>query len=161
MSFAKSILFLSSLVGGVFVIGGLPWAVVLVVTLTLRYFTESNSQSLVLCFPCLFWLALSKITGFRELFFPYCICLATYLALSISDRSYWRGVLGGSTLVTSFISIRFLQQATTRVLALEIAVAEIILLLALVLHFFSRRDTPSRVYAIALASLVACSSLLI
>ena len=62
-------------------------------------------------------------------------------------------------IVTSFISIRYLQQATTRVLAIEIAVAEIILLLALVFHIVSRRDTASRGYTIAVASLVACSSL--
>ena len=61
--------------------------------------------------------------------------------------------------VTSFISIRYLQQATTRVLAIEIAVAAIILVLALVFHFVSRRDTASRGYTIVVASLVACSSL--
>lgn len=159
MSFAKSFLVLSSLVGSVFVIGGLPWAAVLVLTLALRCFTQSSSHSLMLCAPCLFWLALSQITGFRELFFPYCICLATFLALSISDQSFWRAFLGGSMIVTSFISIRYLQQATTRVLAIEIAVAEIILLLALVFHSVSRRDTASRGYTIAVASMVACSSL--
>ena len=157
--FVKSFLLLSSLVGSVFAIGGLPWAAVLVLTLALRYFARSDSQSLMLCAPCLFWLALSKITGFRELFFPYSICLATFLALSISDRSFWQGFLGGSMIVASFISIRSLQQATTRVLAIEIAVAEAILLLAVVFHFASRRDTASRGYTIAVASLVACSSL--
>ena len=124
-------------------------------------------ESLALMVPSLAWLALSHATGNRELFFPYTMYLASCVALwdsqRATQRAAWLGPLGGATIVTAFMVIRILQQATLRVLAVEFVVAAAILALVVAAGSWSRRRVahvaPPANFAWR-AAIVAASSLL-
>jgi hypothetical protein len=109
------------------VYGGTPWAIVGMIAFMAQIFTQVFSgirpESLLLVVPSLIWLVLFRVTGNRELFFPYTMFLATGVAVRAVERSPWLGMLGGGAVVTAFMVIRVLQNATTRVLAVELVIA--------------------------------------
>jgi len=125
------------------VFGGPSWTVIGAIAVVAQTLGGVRMESLALVVPSLAWLALSHVTGNRELFFPYSMYLASCVALRDSQRAtqraVWLGPLGGAAIVTAFMVIRILQQATLRVLAVEFVVAAAILALVLVACSWSRR----------------------
>ncbi len=121
------------------IFGGPPWAVIGALAVVLLAFRGVRIESLALMVPSLAWLALSHATGNRELFFPYTMYLASCVALRDSQRAAWLGPLGGAVVVAAFMVIRILQQATVRVLAVELVVAAAILALVVATGSWSRR----------------------
>jgi hypothetical protein len=141
------------------VLGGQPWVVLLVMTLVAQSFTDLRVKSLALVAPSLLWVALFRVTGNRELFFPYSMYLAAHVSLLFCSRTFWLGSLGGALVVTAFLAVRFLQDATLRVLAVEFGVAVAILPLALIAYAFSPNNSASRAVIVIVASLIAYACL--
>jgi hypothetical protein len=102
---------------------------------------------------------LFRVSGDRELFFPFAMYLASHVALGFSQRNIWLASLGGGGIVAAFMTIRVLQNATFRVLAVELVVAVAILAVALVAHAWSRKQAASDALIVAGASLLAYVSL--
>jgi len=149
------------------VFGGPPWTVIGALAVVLLALGGIRIESLAIVVPSLAWLALSHVTGIRELFFPYSMYLASCVALRDSQRAtqraVWLGPLGGAAIVAVFLVIRILQQATLRVLAVEFVVAAAILALVLVACLWRRRhgEQVARVTPLAWqAAIVVASSLL-
>ena len=147
--------------------GGPPWTVIGALAVVAQTLGGVRIESLVLVVPGLAWLALSHVTGNRELFFPYTMYLASCVALLDSQRSTqraaWLGPLGGAAIVAVFMVIRILQQATVRVLVVELVVAAAILALVVVAGSWNRRHaTPfsPRAHAAWTATIIVASSLL-
>jgi hypothetical protein len=146
--------------------GGPPWAVIGAIAVVLLALGGIRTESLALMVPSLAWLGFSHATGNRELFFPYTMYLASCVALRDSQRASWLGLLGGAAIVTAFMIIRILQQATVRVLVVEFVVATAILALVVVAGSWSRgRVAPAApaahaAHAVWHAAIVAASSLL-
>ena len=146
------------------VYGGTPWAIVGMTAFIAQIFTQVFSgiraESLLLVVPSLIWLALFRVTGNRELFFPYTMFLATGVAVRAVERTPWLGMLGGGAVVTAFMILRILQNATSRVLAVELVIAAAILAVAVAARALSHRQTILRDAAIvAVSSLLAYASL--
>jgi len=146
------------------VFGGPAWAsvgmVAYIAQILTQVFSGIRPESLLLVVPSLIWLALFYATGNRELFFPYTMFLATGVAVRAAERTPWLGVLGGGAVVTAFMVIRVLQNATTRVLAVELVIAAAILACAVAARSMSERQAILRDAAIvAVSSLLAYASL--
>jgi len=144
--------------------GGPPWAVVGMVALLAQIGAQIlggfRGDAIMLVVPSLIWLAFFRTTGNRELFFPYTMYLASGVALRAAERTPWLGLLGGGAVVTAFMVIRILQNATSRVLLVELVIAAAILALPLVFRSWSRARTIVRDAVIAAASsLLAYASL--
>jgi len=144
--------------------GGPPWAIVGMVAFIAQILTQVFSgirpESLLLVVPSLIWLAFFCATGNRELFFPYTMYLATGVAVRAAERTPWLGMLGGGAVVTAFMILRILQNATSRVLAVELVIAAAILAVAVAARSMSERQTIVRDTAIvAVSSLLAYASL--
>lgn len=142
-------------------LGGLPWAALLLMALVAQSFTDLRVKSLALIAPSLLWVALFRVTGNRELFFPYSIYLATYTALLLYDTRFWLSALSGTLVVAAFLAVRCLQDATMRVLAVEFGVAVTILAFTFISYAFSPRIVASRAALVIVASLIAYACLLI
>lgn len=146
------------------VYGGPPWAIVGMIAFFAQILTQVFSgirpESLLVVVPSLIWLAFFRVTGNRELFFPYTMFLATGVAVRAAERTPWLGMLGGGAVVTAFMILRILQNATSRVLAVELVIAAAILAFAVAMRAMSQRQTISRDAAIvAVSSLLAYASL--
>lgn len=107
--------------------GGPPWTLVGVVAFLLLAFARPGLDMLALVAPSLIWLGLARVTGNRELFFPFAMHLAAVVVCRLADHGTAWAALGGSGVVAAFLAIRVAQQATPRVLAVECAVAGVIL----------------------------------
>jgi hypothetical protein len=143
--------------------GGPPWTVISALAVVLLAFRGIRIESLVLIVPSLVWLALSHATGNRELFFPYTMYLASCVAVRAAERPAWLGPVGGGVVVAVFMVIRILQQATVRVLAVELVVAVAILALVVVAGSWSRRHSEQVAHVTPVAwhaAIVVGSSLL-
>ena len=149
------------------IFGGPPWTVIGAIAVVAQTLGGVRIESLALMVPSLVWLALSHATGNRELFFPYTMYLASCVALRDSQRATQRaaglGPLGGAAIVAAFMVIRILQQASVRVLTVELVVAAAILAIVVVARSWSRRHVahvapPARIAW--RAAIVAASSLL-
>jgi hypothetical protein len=116
-------------------------------------------ESLLLVTASLVWLAATMATGNRELFFPFTMHLAACAALVAARQSPRAGWLGGGAVIAAFMVIRVLQQATARVLAVELVVATGILAFALMARPWSRRETGREAAIVVAAALLAYASL--
>ncbi len=112
-------------------LGGPPWTAVGAVAIASQAFVRLQPARLLLAVPALVWLGLFHLSGNRELFFPYAMALAAFVSLPLAARSTWLGGLGGGLMIGTFLLIRIMQQAGGRVLAVELAVAAVILALVL------------------------------
>lgn len=108
------------------VCGGPPWTLVAMTAFLALAFSGARLATLALMAPALLWLVLFRVTGNRELFFPYAMHLAAVVACRIHGGRI-AGLAGGIGVVTAFLAIRVAQRATPRVLAVELAVAAVIL----------------------------------
>jgi len=128
--------------------------------------------------PALGWLVAFRITGNRELFFPFAMALAVHLAgefflarpragrranrgdeAASRPAGRWPAVAAGSLIVAGFLGIRWLQSATGRVLAVEAAVAVAILAAAVALLPWASRRRGAVWALTAAASLAAYAGL--
>jgi len=141
--------------------GGPAWVVIGVLAFCGQAVAGVRLASLAILVPALGWLALSRGTGNRELFFPYCIYLASHVAVALTPRvagaeaprvagaeaprsflaaprsfraaisRSFRAAAGGGLVVATFLAVRVLQRAGPRVLAVESIVAVAILAVVL------------------------------
>ncbi|MEX0669909.1 MAG: hypothetical protein WD060_05585 [Pirellulales bacterium] len=139
--------------------GGPPWTLVAVVAFIALAFTRPWAATLGLVVPGLLWLALFRATGNRELFFPYAMHLAAVAAFRTGDRGATWSLLGGGIVVGVFLVIRVFQDATTRVLAVELAVAAAILTAAVALRACCPRRVTIDAAIIAASALLAYAGL--
>lgn len=122
--------------------GGPPWTLVAMTAFLALAFSGSRPSTLAFMTPALLWLVLFRATGNRELFFPYAMHLAAVVACRARGGLVARLTSGGAV-VAAFLAIRLTQQATPRVLAVELAVAAAILAATMLAVTFATRARPS------------------
>lgn len=140
-------------------LGGPPWTAVAAVAVVVQAFVRPEPGRLLMVLPAVAWLALFRLTGNRELFFPYAMALAAFVSLPLAAQAVWLGGLGGTLVIGSFLAIRILQQAGGRVLAVELAVAVVILALVLAAATRARGRWSLEAAIVATASLLAYAGL--
>jgi hypothetical protein len=141
------------------IVGGPPWTVVGMLAFVAPLVTGLRRASLALLLPSLTWLVLFRVTGNRELFFPFTMYVAAYLAVSLAERDARLGVAGGSFVVATFLGIRVLQRATVPVLAVECVVAAAILAAVVAARAMLRKQQATDAMIVAGASLLAYAGL--
>jgi len=152
-------------------LGGPSWVAIGVLAVVAQVAADLRPGPLVGFVPALVWLGAHRLTGDRELFFPYAMALAVHVAGQFAGPTGNAGpggrtgrgpgvaVAAGGAVVSAFLLIRRLQAASIRVLAVEAAVAATILVVAVaVLSRAGRR--PRVTWAVtAAASLAAYAGL--
>ncbi len=139
--------------------GGVAWAQVFLTAIALRSRPEFRGERLLIMTCSLIWLAIFRWMFVRQLFFPYTMHLAACVVLFESDFDKWRGYVHGMIVVAVFLAIRFLQGATTRVLAIELIVAAVILAFAICVYQLTPKNAVSRGIVVVIASLAAVGGL--
>ena len=116
------------------IIGGLPWACISVFGIyTFIAFGANWREVLLLILPAMFWLGVFHFTGDRRMFFPFSILFAASFAL----RSNWTATM---EIMVLFLVARILQDATFKVLAVEVLVAMAVLCPV----YFARKKLSAR-----------------
>jgi len=159
LSTSNRSVFVLSIVATAFYAGGTAWAQIFLTAIILRSRPDIRDERLFLMACSLLWLAICRWMVFRQLFFPYTMHLATCAVLFASDFGLWRAYINGLIVVITFIAIRFLQDATNRVLSIELIVAAIILALAIYFYQLTPRNAVSRTIVVVIASLCAVGCL--
>jgi len=148
-------------------LGGPPWVALGVLALVGQVAADFRLRPLLGLLPAVGWLVAHQVTGNRELFFPYAMALAAHLAgqfagrfpgwftARFTGRGRGAAALAGGLTVAAFLVIRGLQAATPRVLAVETAVAAVILALTVAVLPAAARRPGGLVALTALASLLA------
>jgi len=147
------------LVAAAQILGGPQWAALCLIALVAQVWTDRRPVNLALIACSLIWLVLSRVTGRRDLFFPYTMSLASLVFLQLADRNFWAGVAGGVISLTAFFVVRIQQLATARVLVVEFIVATAILEFVMVAHAWRPQRLPWRIAIALAASLLAWCSL--
>ena len=140
-------------------LGGPPWTALGAAAVVAQAVVSPQASRLLVLLPAVVWLVLFRITGNRELFFPYAMALTAFVSLPMAARAAWQGWLSGGLMVGAFLAIRLAQQATGRVLAVELAVAAVILGLILVTASRVQGHLPRQAALVAAASLAAYAGL--
>lgn len=140
-------------------LGGPPWVALGVVACIAQVMADFRLRPLLGIVPALGWLVASHATGNRELFFPYAMYLAAHVASQFAGRGWKPVAAAGGTVGAAFLATRVLQDATPRVLAIELAVAAAILV-AVVVALMAKGRRPWAHMAVAiLASFAAYAGL--
>jgi len=140
-------------------LGGPPWVAVGVVAMIGQVVASFTIRPLVGLAPALGWMVAHQFTGNRELFFPYAMAVAAHLAGQFGGRGRTAAAVAGGLVVAAFMGIRVMQDATARVLAVELAVAVAILAAVVaVVPLVARRPWGAVAVAVA-ASLAAYAGL--
>jgi hypothetical protein len=141
--------------------GGTPWTVLVALSLVAESAGGLSVRGLARIGCGLVWIAAFRMTGNRELFFPFAMYLAAHVGLGVAKRGPWLGVLGTGLVVAAFLAFRIAQGATRGVLAVEAAVA-----VAIIASLFTvrpllpeARSTPRDVALTVGASLAAYAGL--
>lgn len=121
--------------------GGPAWAAVTAVACVAHVIAGFQPAALVAALPAVGWLAAARLTGNRELFFPFSMLLATSALLATPATKSAAGVAAAAVVVAAFLATRVAQQATGRVLAVEVAAAGVVLAAAAAVR--SRLPSPS------------------
>ena len=139
--------------------GGPPWTVLTVIALLLQARMGLTARGLGRLGVAFGWLGLYWATGNRELYFCFAMTLAADATLLVGGeaggapgaakfgawRATLRGAAAGSLLVAVFLGFRIVQQATLKVLAVELAVAVAILAGCVLAHvLLSRLVAPAQ-----------------
>jgi len=139
--------------------GGPAWTGMTVLALLAEVAAGSQLAGLAWLLPAFGWLAAARLTENRELFFPFAVTLAAFMACRLRTRSPVAAATAAVGGVVAFMGIRLAQQATWRVLATEAVVAAGILLVIAA----GCRALPQRPWATAgimtVASLLAYAGL--
>jgi len=139
--------------------GGPPWTLLGMLACFAQIAADFRVTPLARLIPSLAWLALFRVTGNRELFFPFAMYLATYVALIVAARWPRRAWIAGALMVATFLLIRMLQAASTRVLAVECVVALAILAAAITTFTATGRRPSVTVAVVSASSLAAYAAL--
>jgi hypothetical protein len=138
-------------------LGGWEWALIGAIGLVLALGTDMGwKPAAAMGVVGLVWLVLFQITGDSRLFFPYSMQYAVQVACLLKGRVEWPALSGGGGVVAVFALIRFSQQATLPVLAVELVVAAFVLGAASAAY----GRLKSRVGAAALGSVLAFAGLI-
>lgn len=121
--------------------GGMPWTVLVALALLVESIGGLSACGLAGVASALAWVVAFRVTGNRELFFPFTMHLAAHVGLRLAERDQRVGMGGGALMVVVFLAFRVMQRATPRVLVVEAAVATAILAALFALH---RLVVPSR-----------------
>ena len=138
-------------------VGGPAWTGLGVIACIALAFAGMQPGRLAVLYPGLAWLAASRLTGNRELFFPYAMVLAAAVAVLLPRHRFYPAAIGGGVLVAAFLAIRIHQGAGGRVLAVESAVA--ILGITLATRSWTGEGVLARAWIPLAASLVAFACL--
>lgn len=115
----------AALLGGALAVAGPPALTVMAVAIGVAALAGTDGRRLAALSPALLWLVASRLTGRRDLYFPFCMHLAGLLAASAPGTL---GAVGqGGAVVAAFLTVRTAQHASRGVLILEAAVAGAIL----------------------------------
>jgi hypothetical protein len=109
------------------VVGGPAWVAVAAVACLAHVAFDVRGRSLAAALPALVWLAASRMTGNRELFFPYAMLLATSALLAAPPERTAGGLAAAAIVAAAFLATRVVQQASGRVLAVELVAAVAVL----------------------------------
>jgi len=109
-------------------VGGPAWTGLVVLALLAEVVAGSHLAGLAWLLPAFGWLAAARFTANRELFFPFAITLAAFMACRLRQRSPAAATPAAAVGIIAFLGIRLAQQATWQVLATEAGVAAGILL---------------------------------
>ncbi len=140
-------------------VGGPAWTGLGVIACIALAFAGMQPGRLAVLYPSLAWLAASRLTGNRELFFPYAMVLATAVAVLLPRHRFHTAAIGGGVLVAAFLAIRIHQGAGGRVLAVESVVAVAILGIALATRSWTAERVLARAWIPLAASLLAFACL--
>ena len=140
-------------------LGGPPWVAIGVVAMIGQVVADFRLRPLVGLAPAVGWMVAHQFTGNRELFFPYAMALAAHLAGQFGGRDRTAAAVAGGLVVAAFMGIRVIQDATARVLAVELAVAVAILAAVTVAVPLMDRRPWGAVAVAAVASLAAYAGL--
>ena len=140
--------------------GALPWLALFLPAAVLLG-RQARGFAAVWLLPAIVWATGSWVTGDRELYFACSLSLAMALMLQEHRQPALQGSLLALALIVEFLLIRFLQQATSKVLLIESLSAVGILVFAAIAARLSGPETASRLYVILLSSLLSCWTLAI
>ncbi len=139
-------------------LGGPWWTVLGGVACVVQMTGGVVASTLAPLFPALAWALAARVTGNRELYFPFAMHLAAATITAIPHPpSPWR-VVAGLALPAAFLVIRWLQAATPKVLAVE-AVATGIVMAAVIGLASWRPDRMSRWWVPVAAAILASACL--
>jgi hypothetical protein len=141
-------------------IGGWEWAAMGALALAVPLLSPkpAGGNPLVFAAGGMAWLFAFWISGDRRLFFPYSMQYAVQAACLLGALPARAGA--GVALITAFLAIRMLQEASRQVLLFELLVA--VAILAFSLQVYSSAAPPQRWKTIAVgaaASMLAFASL--
>lgn len=142
-----------------FLLAGPPATMLGMLAVWAQLLVDGRVGSLGLLLPSLGWLAVSAATGNRELFFPYAMHLAGFVAVRLMARAAWQAWLGGVAVVAAFLAIRVLQRATPQVLLVESVAAAVILAAVVAAASRCRRGSVAEAAVVAAGSLAALAAL--
>lgn len=118
----------AALLAASFAAAGPPATIPMAIAATATAIRGGRARGLAALAPALLWLLLSRLTGRRDLYFPYCMHLAGCLAACAPGTM--PAAAGGGAVVAAFLAVRVAQGATRPVLLLEAVVAAAILALS-------------------------------
>lgn len=133
-----------SLLAAAQLLGGPPWTVLTALAIMLQSIAGLTMAGLGRLAIAFVWLGLFAATGNRELFFCFTMTLAAAAAMLSPGPPWQRGSLAGGLVVAVFLAFRVAQAATLQVLAVETAVAVVILAATLRAHHLTARVTTTR-----------------
>ena len=152
------------LLEGVFLLGvafwgGPVWISIVVPALLVEVYCGSQLQSLGMLIPCSVWLVLANVTGNRELYFPFSMYVMAFAVSRLWQKGRGVAGLGGFLCGFFFLTMRWLQHASTSVLLVEGVVAASILVV-LCLYYRQGLDRGwTRMLSLVGASLLAYAGL--
>ncbi len=149
----------AAFLGAGFLLAGPPATLLCMLAVWAQLLVDGRVASLWLLLPSLGWLGLSAASGNRELFFPFAMYLAGFVALRLGSRGRWQAWLGGAAVVAAFLAIRVMQAATWPVLFVEAVAAAVILAAMVVVGLRCRRGSPAEAAVVVAGSLAACGCL--
>jgi hypothetical protein len=140
-------------------VGGPPWTVVMLASVVALSLAGPRIEALGVAAASLLWLGAFRMTGDRELFFPYAMQLAATAISRGGDRGVGFAATAGGAVAAAFLGVRIWQQATARVLAVECVVVAAIVGGAVVLRGRLPRTLASEAAIVAAAAAAAYAGL--
>jgi predicted GNAT family N-acyltransferase len=144
---------------GAHFLGGPPWVALGVLAMVGQVMADFRLQPLLGLLPAACWMVTHTASGNRQLFFPYAMALAAHLAGQFIGRGRSRAAAAGGLMVVAFLAIRVGQAATATVLAVEAAVAAVILAACVAVLPVAKQRSWGMAAIATMASLLAYAGL--